>query len=65
VPAGPTGDAEQDRLGRKLGGLYEADDYLSLIALEREALALARKVRAKHPYEANAVYGKAENRPEA
>ena len=47
APAGLT--AEQDRLVTRLGALQAADNWLGVVALEREALALARELRGADP----------------
>ena len=47
--------AEQNRLGMRLYELDKAGDCLGVVALEREALALARD-SAVHPSNAGAIY---------
>jgi tetratricopeptide (TPR) repeat protein len=52
---GPT--KEQLRLGTRLNELEAADNWLGIVALEREALALARDLRGGHPGVAGAIHG--------
>jgi len=52
--AGPT--AEQRSLARRLDRLQALHDWPGIVALEREALALARNVREAHPFVASAIH---------
>ena len=52
--AGPT--AEQRSLARRLDKLQALHDWSGIVALEREALALARNVREAHPFVASAIH---------
>ena len=55
APAGLT--AEQNRLGMRLSELAAARDWLGVLALEKEALALAQEMREMHPDNAGSIYG--------
>jgi CHAT domain-containing protein/tetratricopeptide (TPR) repeat protein len=52
--AGPT--AEQRSLARRLDRLQALNDWSGIVALEREAIALARNVREAHPFVASAIH---------
>ena len=49
--------AEQDRLWTRLRALEDAHDWPGVVALEHEALALARDVRDAHPRLADEIHG--------
>ena len=55
APAGLT--AQQRRLKTRLFELQDADDWLGVVALEQEALALARELRGADPGLAGKVHG--------
>ena len=48
---------EQRRLGTRLEELQVAADWRGIVALETEALALARDLRGAHPEVAGAIHG--------
>ena len=55
APAGLT--AQQRRLKTRLFELQDADDWLGVVALEKEALALARELRGADPGLAGKIHG--------
>ena len=54
APAGLT--AEQNRLVGRLQELQDARDWRGVVALEKEALALARELRGADPETARAIH---------
>ena len=48
---------QQRRLVSRMGELEAAHDWLGVVALEHEALALAQEIREVHPDNAGSIYG--------